>query len=80
MCAGAIVQARIDRVVIGAMNPKAGCAGSVLNLLEMDGFNHKVQVTRGILEEECSTMLSDFFKKLREEKARKKHKEREEQE
>ena len=80
MCAGAIVQTRIDRVVIGAMNPKAGCAGSVLNLLEMDGFNHKVQVTRGILEEECSTMLSDFFKKLREEKARKKHKEREEQE
>lgn len=80
MCAGAIVQARIDRVVIGAMNPKAGCAGSVLNLLEMDGFNHKVQVTRGILEEECSTMLSDFFKKLREEKARKKHKEGEEQE
>ena len=51
-----------------------------MNLLEMDGFNHKVQVTRGILEEECSTMLSDFFKKLREEKARKKHKEREEQE
>ena len=80
MCAGAIVQARIDRVVIGAMIPIAGCAGSVLNLLEMDGFNHKVQVTRGILEEECSTMLSDFFKKLREEKARKKHKEREEQE
>ena len=80
MCAGAIVQARIDRVVIGAMNPKAGCAGSVLNLLEMDGFNHKVQVTRGILEEECSTMLSDFFKKLREEKARKKLKEKEEQE
>ena len=72
MCAGAIVQARIDRVVIGTMNPKAGCAGSVLNLLEMEGFNHKVQVTRGILEEECSKMLSDFFKELREEKARKK--------
>ena len=80
MCAGAIVQARIDRVVIGTMNPKAGCAGSVLNLLEMEGFNHKVQVTRGILEEECSKMLSDFFKELREEKARKKHKEKEEQE
>lgn len=80
MCAGAIVQARIDRVVIGAMNPKAGCAGSVLNLLEMEGFNHKVQVTRGVLEEECSTMLSDFFKELREEKARKKRREREEQE
>ena len=80
MCAGAIVQARIDRVVIGTINPKAGCAGSVLNLLEMEGFNHKVQVTRGILEEECSKMLSDFFKELREEKARKKLKEKEEQE
>ena len=80
MCAGAIVQARIDRVVIGTMNPKTGCAGSVLNLLEMEGFNHKVQVTRGILEEECSKMLSDFFKELREEKARKKLKEKEEQE
>ena len=80
MCAGAIGQARVGRVVIGTMNPKAGCAGSVLNLLEMEGFNHKVQVTRGILEEECSKMLSDFFKELREEKARKKLKEKEEQE
>ena len=60
MCAGALVQSRIDEVVIGSMNPKAGCAGSVLNLLEMDGFNHKVKVTRGVLEEECSRMLSDF--------------------
>ena len=78
MCAGAIVQARIPRVVIAAMNPKAGCAGSVVNLLEMDGFNHKVQVTRGILEEECGSMLSEFFRKLREK--RKKQKEREERE
>ena len=78
MCAGAIVQARIPRVVIAAMNPKAGCAGSVLNLLEMDGFNHKVQVTRGVLEEECGSMLSGFFRELREK--RKKQKEREEQE
>ena len=61
MCAGAIVQARIPRVVIGSMNPKAGCAGSVLNLLEMKEFNHQVQVTRGVLEEACSQMLSDFF-------------------
>ena len=68
MCAGAIVQARLDRVVIAAMNPKAGCAGSVLNLLEMEGFNHKVQVTRGVLEEECSVMLSGFFRELRERK------------
>ena len=67
MCAGALMQSRIDRVVIGSMNPKAGCAGSVLNL-EMDGFNHKVEVIRGVLQEECSSMLSDFFKELREKK------------
>ena len=77
MCAGAIVQARIDKVVIGSMNPKAGCAGSVLNLLEMDGFNHKVEVERGVLEEECSTMLSGFFKELRIEKAKAKAKAKE---
>lgn len=65
MCAGAIVQARVSRVVIGCMNPKAGCAGSVLNLLQMKEFNHQVDVTRGVLEEECSTMLSSFFKDLR---------------
>ena len=69
MCAGALVQSRIDEVVIGSMNPKAGCAGSVLNLLEVEGFNHKVKITRGVLEE-CSTMLSDFFKELREKKKR----------
>jgi tRNA(adenine34) deaminase len=68
MCAGALVQSRIDEVVIGSMNPKAGCAGSVLNLLEMDGFNHKVKVRRGILEEECSEMLKSFFKDLRAQK------------
>ena len=77
MCAGAIVQARIDKVVIGSMNPKAGCAGSVLNLLEMDGFNHKVEVERGVLEDECSTMLSGFFKELRMEKAKAKAKAKE---
>ena len=65
MCAGAIVQARIPRVVIATMNPKAGCAGSVLNILEMERFNHQCQVTRGLLEEECSAMLSDFFRSLR---------------
>ena len=70
MCAGAIVQARIPRVVIGSMNPKAGCAGSVLNILEMEGFNHQVQVTRGVLKEECSQMLSAFFQELREKKKR----------
>ena len=72
MCAGALIQSRIDRVVIGSMNPKAGCAGSVINILEMDGFNHKAEVIRGVLEEECSTMLSDFFRKLREKKKQQK--------
>ncbi|MCD8016004.1 MAG: tRNA adenosine(34) deaminase TadA [Lachnospiraceae bacterium] len=66
MCAGAIVQARITRAVIGAMNPKAGCGGSILNLLEMPEFNHQVSVERGVLKEECSTMLSAFFRELRE--------------
>lgn len=70
MCAGAIVQARVTNVVIGSMNPKAGCAGSILNLLEMDEFNHQVHVERGVLEEECSEMLTGFFKELREQKKR----------
>lgn len=65
MCAGAIVQARIPRVVIGCMNPKAGCAGSVLDLLHQDGFNHQVETESGILEEECSRMMKQFFKELR---------------
>ena len=65
MCAGAIVQARVDRVVIGCMNQKAGCAGSILNLLQMKEFNHQVDITRDVLQEECSAMLSTFFKELR---------------
>lgn len=65
MCAGAIVQARVKRCVIGAMNPKAGCAGSIINLLQMQEFNHRVEMENGILENECSEMLSSFFKKLR---------------
>ena len=65
MCAGAIVQARIPRVVLGCMNPKAGCAGSIINLLDIKQFNHQVDVTRGVLEEECSEMLKTFFKELR---------------
>ncbi|MGI6017821.1 MAG: tRNA adenosine(34) deaminase TadA [Marvinbryantia sp.] len=68
MCAGAMMQARLTKAVIGSMNAKAGCAGSVLNILEMDGFNHKVEVVRGILEKECSEMLSSFFRELREKK------------
>lgn len=65
MCAGAIVQARVKKVVIGCMNPKAGCAGSILNVLQMDEFNHQVEIERGVLEEECSQMLTYFFKNLR---------------
>ena len=65
MCSGAIVQARIPRVVIGCMNPKAGCAGSILNVLQMPEFNHQVDTQRGVLEEECSEMLKRFFVELR---------------
>jgi len=75
MCAGALVQARIDRVVIGCMNPKAGCAGSVLNLLQMAEFNHQAEIERGVCGEECSELLRRFFSELRDrnrqEKARK---------
>lgn len=81
MCAGAIVQARITRAVMGSMNAKAGCAGSVLNILQMESFNHQVEVTKGVLKEECSRMLSDFFKGLRQrKKAEKKEVEAEETE
>ena len=72
MCAGAIVQSRMKKVVIGTMNPKAGCAGSVMNLLQVDGFNHQVKITQGVLEEECSVMLSEFFRRLREKKKQEK--------
>lgn len=65
MCAGAIVQARIPRVVIGAMNPKAGCVGSVINLFNVKEFNHQVETEIGILGEECSKIIKDFFKALR---------------
>ena len=66
MCAGAIVQARLPLVVIGCKNEKAGCAGSILNLFNVDKFNHKVDTIEGVLEEECSFMLTDFFKGLRQ--------------
>lgn len=69
MCAGAIVQARIKRVVFGAYDPKAGCAGTLMNLLEEDRFNHQVEVTRGMLEEECRLMIQGFFRKLRQRKS-----------
>lgn len=72
MCAGAIVQSRMKRVVIASMNPKAGCAGSVLNLLQIAQFNHQVEIERGVLEEECSAMLTDFFRSLRDRKKQEK--------
>jgi tRNA(adenine34) deaminase len=65
MCAGAIVQARIPKVVMACMNPKAGCAGSILNILDMPEFNHQVETIKGVMEEECSRMLRTFFKELR---------------
>ena len=68
MCAGAIVQARIPKVVIGAMNPKAGCAGSLLNLLQFPAFNHQVEIEKDVLQEECSALLTNFFAELRNKK------------
>ena len=68
MCAGAIVQARIPRIAVGCMNPKAGCAGSVLDMLHVPGFNHQAEVAEGVLEQECSKLMSDFFQNLRERK------------
>ncbi len=68
MCAGAIVQARIPKVVMGTMNAKAGCAGSVINILQMEGFNHRVEIVKGVLEEECKNIMQEFFKELRKRK------------
>lgn len=68
MCAGAIVQSRMSKVVVGCMNPKAGCAGSILNLLQMDAFNHRVELETGVMEEACSQMMKEFFRELREAK------------
>ena len=65
MCAGACVQARIDKVFIGCMSPKSGCAGSVINLLQMEEFNHQVEIETGLLQDECSNMLTGFFEELR---------------
>lgn len=65
MCSGAIIQARMKRVVVGCMNPKAGCAGSIFNLLQVPRFNHQAELTTGVLGEECSLMMKNFFKELR---------------
>lgn len=76
MCAGACVQARIDRVVIGCMSPKSGCAGSVINILQMEEFNHQVNMTTGVLEKDCSVMLTRFFEELRIKNKEEKEKQR----
>lgn len=68
MCAGAILQSRIDKVVIGAMDPKAGACGSILNLLNNEKFNHQVEVITGVMEEECSEIMKMFFRGLRKNK------------
>lgn len=65
MCAGAIVQSRIAKVVFGASDPKAGCAGTLMNLLQEERFNHQVEVVSGVLGTECSQLLTQFFRKLR---------------
>ena len=61
MCAGACMQSRIDRVVIGCMSPKSGCAGSVINILQMPEFNHQVELETGVLQEECRQILEKMF-------------------
>lgn len=65
MCAGAIVQARIPKVVMACRNPKAGCAGSILDMFHEEKFNHQVELVEGIMEEECSRLVKKFFKELR---------------
>ena len=68
MCAGTLIQARLDKVVIGTMDEKTGACGSVLNVLEDYKFNHKVEIETGIVQEKCEKILKDFFKNLRNKK------------
>ncbi len=70
MCAGALIMSRVDRVVYGARDPKGGCAGTFMNLLEDERFNHQCEVVSGVCEEACGSMLTSFFKDLRERKKR----------
>lgn len=72
MCAGAIVLSRIERVVYGASDPKAGCAGTLMNLLTEERFNHQSEVISGVKEKECAELLTHFFKRLREQKKQQK--------
>ncbi|WP_404469283.1 tRNA adenosine(34) deaminase TadA [Sutcliffiella horikoshii] len=77
MCAGAIIQSRIKKVVYGAKDPKAGCAGTLMNILQDSRFNHQTEVASGIMEVECGELLSSFFRKLRQQKKEKKQQLRE---
>lgn len=80
MCSGAIILSRVERVVYGAKDPKAGCAGTLMNLLEDSRFNHQSEVVSGVLEEECGRLLSDFFRELRKRKKEEKKRMKEQQE
>ncbi|VEF50032.1 cytidine/deoxycytidylate deaminase zinc-binding domain protein [Bacillus freudenreichii] len=71
MCSGAIILSRVKKVVYGATDPKAGCAGTLMNLLTDERFNHQSEVVSGVLGEECGGMLSDFFRSIRERKKKK---------
>jgi len=73
MCAGALIHSRIDRLFIGASDPKAGAVGSIINVLGIEDFNHKVEVINGVLEKECSQLLKDFFRNLRKQKVSEKN-------
>lgn len=72
MCAGAIILSRVERVVYGASDPKGGCAGTLMNLLQEERFNHQAEVVSGVMEEECGAMLSEFFRELRRKKRKRK--------
>lgn len=71
MCAGALVQSRMERIVYGASDPKAGCVGTLMNLVTDKRFNHRVDWTSGVLEAECAALLTNFFRQLRNKKAKK---------
>ncbi|MCA0164272.1 MULTISPECIES: tRNA adenosine(34) deaminase TadA [Bacillus] len=74
MCAGAIVLSRVKKVVFGAYDPKGGCAGTLMNLLDDERFNHQSEVIGGVLENECGELLSQFFRDLRQRKKQSKSK------
>ncbi|MEC4589225.1 tRNA adenosine(34) deaminase TadA [Bacillus safensis] len=74
MCAGAIVLSRVKKVVFGAYDPKGGCAGTLMNLLDDERFNHQSEVIGGVLENQCGELLSQFFRNLRQRKKQAKSK------